>query len=168
MDNTYTFEFSRLPENLEQLKNLKEAGLTTAQETGALTVLALCVYDTDPDTAIEMLDFLRGPRPLSNYEKQFLKDRLSGKNYLPMSYFEGSSPQNNYTPSKPYTINVKANNYSYDFESEGHITLYIQSSGADSPRPIKFRYKPSTNQWFLWEEMLLSDIRKPAELDPWA
>lgn len=46
------------------------------------------------------------------------------------------------------------------------IDAYIRSSGADSPRPIKLRQKG--NQWFLWEQYLMPDIRKPKSADPWA
>ena len=42
------------------------------------------------------------------------------------------------------------------------------SGGADSARQIKLRTKPSTGQWFLWEQFLLADIRKPVSADPWA
>ena len=40
--------------------------------------------------------------------------------------------------------------------------------GADSARQIRLRTKPSTGQWFLWEQFLLSDIRVPVSADPWA
>ena len=33
---------------------------------------------------------------------------------------------------------------------------------------IKLRHKPSTDQWFLWEQFLFSDIRPPVGADPWA
>lgn len=36
------------------------------------------------------------------------------------------------------------------------------------PRPLKLRNKPSTGQWFLWEQQLLTGIRIPEEADPWA
>lgn len=36
------------------------------------------------------------------------------------------------------------------------------------PRPLKLRNKPSTGQWFLWEQQLLTGIRIPVEADPWA
>jgi len=46
--------------------------------------------------------------------------------------------------------------------------MYVTSGGADSPRPIKLRKKPSTGQWFLNEIQCLSDIRTPVAADPWA
>ena len=161
-----SFTFNSLPENVEELKALPQASLDSPFKTAALTMAALCHYEKNPEETFEMLNFLKGPEPMSNYEKQFLKDRLSGKGYKVKSFFAGATPENNYEPSKPYAITVSDNSYSYP--EENWATLYLQSGGADSPRPIKFRRKPSTGQWFLNEIQCLADIRVPAESDPWA
>ena len=71
----------------------------------------------------------------------------------------------NYTPSKPYTIRITSNQYS--FQSENWATLWLTSGGADNPRSIKLRQKPSTGQWFVNDIQYLSDIRTPASEDPW-
>ena len=84
------------------------------------------------------------------------------------SYFSGSSPKNNYAVKAPYTVVVTENANSRNQFSEGYLTLYIACSGADSPRPLKLRNKPSTGQWFLWEQQLLTGIRIPKEADVWA
>ena len=94
-----SFTFARIPETAAELSALPEAALTTPFQAAALTVLALCRYCEDAQAGIDMLNFLKGPQPLSPYEQQFLRDRLQGKAYLPYSYFAGSSPQNNYAPS---------------------------------------------------------------------
>ena len=113
-----------------------------------------------------MLDFLKGPDSLSTMEKQFLRDRLAGKAYKPFSFFAGATPENRYTPDRPYRITVSTGPYS--FTAENWATVYVASGGADSPRQIKLRKKPSTGQWFLNEIQCLSDIRVPTEDDPWA
>lgn len=159
-----TFQFDRLPANLEELRALPEFALTDPFMTAALTVAALCRYEADPDAAVEMLNALRGPRPLSVFEIQFLRDRLAGKGYKPFSFFQGATPQNNYTPTLPYTITIRDDPYSY--QNEGYVRLQLQSFGADSPRPVTLRQKGE--QWMLWEQILLSDIRTPAKDDPWA
>jgi len=100
------------------------------------------------------------------FEKQFIKERLSGKYYKTFSYFAGATPENAYVPTKPYTIVVTETPYSYP--QENYATMYVTSSGADSPRGIRLRKKPSTGQWFLVEIQCLSDIRVPVEADPWA
>ena len=114
------------------------------------------------------MDLLRGPRPMTPYDAQFLRDRLRGKEYLPLAYFEGAAPENSYTPAQPYVLNVLPDPRPQDMEP-GYLRLFLQTAGADSPRPIKLRQKPSTGEWFLWEySSPLSGIRIPAAQDPWA
>lgn len=161
---TETFEFSEIPSTLDELKSLPEAKLETPFMTAALTVLALCRYEKDVNSAIEMINFLKGPVDLTEYDKQFLRDRLKGKSYVPRSYFEGTSPENDYTPSVPLTIKVFE--YAYSYSEDGYAMLEIRSSGADSPRQIKLRKKG--NEWFLWQQYLLPDIRTPKKDDAWA
>ena len=167
-NKSYTVTLSQLPVNLAQLQAMPEASLQKPEHTAALTVAALCVYPIDQEAALEMLNYLQGPRGITPYDKQFLQDRFRDKDYVPRSYFAGANPQNNYEPTEPYTVTVFENPYSRSQLDEGYLTLYVCSGGADSPRQIKLRHKPSTGQWFLWEQFLLSDIRKPVSADPWA
>ena len=161
-----TFTFTTIPRSVADLKALPESDLSTPFKTCALTMLVLLNYGDDVNATIEMLNFLKGPEPMNPYQIQFLKDRLVGKEYVVRSFFEGSSPQNNYIPTEPLKITVYDNPYSYP--EAGWATLHMNSTGADSPRQIKCRLKPSTNQWFLVENLALSDIRTPAAADPWA
>lgn len=94
------------------------------------------------------------------------KERLSGKYYKTFSFFAGATKENGYTPTVPYTITVSENPYSFD--EENWAVMYVTSAGADGPRPIKLRKKPSTGQWFLNDIQCLADIRTPANADPWA
>ena len=146
------FTFEALPASLSELQALPEA--------------ALCNFEKDENAVFEMLDFLKGPDNVSPFEKQFIKERLAGKYYKTFSYFEGATPENGYVPTKPYTITVSETPYSYP--QENYATMYVTSGGADSPRGVRLRKKPSTGQWFLVEIQCLSDIRVPAEEDPWA
>ena len=166
MSKTETFVFSKIPATAEELRSFAEADLQSPFKTAALTMIVLCAYRENRESALEMLNFLKGPEPLSAYEKQFLQDRLSGKEYKPYSFFKGASPANGYTPDFPYELEVSDNPYSYP--EDNWATLYVKSSGADSVRPVKFRKKPSTGQWFLNDIQCLSDIRVPAAEDPWA
>lgn len=160
-----TFTFAALPNDLTALTALPESALTDPFATAALTAAVLCRYGEDPNATVEMLNFLRGPRPLSPFEIQFLRDRLAGKAYKPFSFFAGAYPHNNYEPTRPYQIKVADSPYSY--QNEGYATLYLRSGGADSPRPVELRRK-GDGKWMLWEQMLLPDIRTPAKDDPWA
>ena len=161
-------EFPFLPSDLEQMRTLPQATLDQPWKTAALTAAALCVWPTAQDMATDMLNWLSGPRPLTAYDIQFIRDRLRGKDYLPRSYFSGATPENNYTPVQPLAVTVIETAHSNDQGAEGYITLYLDCGGADSPRPIRLRHKPSTGQWFLWEQQLLAGIRIPAAADPWS
>ena len=167
-NKTYTVTLQQIPVSLEELKAMPEASLKAPEHTAALTIAALTMYPIDKDAALQMLEFLHGPKGLSPYDRQFLTDRFRDKDYVPRSYFGGALPENNYEPSEPYTLTFFENPYSRDHFSEGYLTLHIKSGGADSARQIKLRTKPSTGQWFLWEQFLLADIRQPVSADPWA
>lgn len=163
---TEKFSFSSLPVSVDELKTLPEASLDTPYKTVALAMVALLQFENNVDTCYAMLDALRGPEPMSPYTKSFIKERLQGKTYKVKSFFGGATVENGYAIAAPYTIEVSSNPYS--FAEENWATLYVKSAGADSPRPIKLRKKPSTGQWFINDIQCLSDIRIPAEADPWA
>jgi len=158
-----TFTFQSLPESLEELKELPEATLDTPFKTAALTLCALCVYSKDEEVGKEMLNWLKGPQPLSNAELQFLKERITGRTHVPFSYFAGAKPDNDYTPDEPFTLTISDNPYSY--QNQNYAVMHLKSGGADSPRQIKLRKKG--NQWLLWEQFVLVDIRAPKSADPW-
>ena len=157
--------FSSLPTSLEEFKALPQAAMSTPFETAAMTVLAFCYYPQNKELSLQMVDFLKGPRHLSGVEKSFIADRFRDGDYVPRSYFEGSTPQNDYTPSEPYTIVVSESPYSY--QNENYATLYITSGGADSPRSVQMR-KAKDGKWYLWEQFILVGIRQPDSVDPWA
>lgn len=164
MNKTETVFIEKIPYDIDGLKSLSASQMSTPFQTAALSVAVLCNYEKNVDSTVEMLNYLKGPIDLSNLEKQFLKDRLVGKYYVPRSYFNGTSRENGYALPERLEIEVSDNPYSYD--NEGYATLYLKSSGADSPRQVKLRQKG--DKWYLWEILFLSDIRVPAADDPWA
>jgi hypothetical protein len=160
-----TFTFAALPESLDQLQALPEASLDSPYKTAALTLCALCAYAADKQIGTEMLNWLRGPRPLSNQDISFLNDRFRDGVDVPFSYFKGATPANNYTPERPFTVTVESNPYSDD--NPGYMKLFLRSGGADSPREVVLR-KKADGQWLLWDQMLMVGIRTPKSADPWA
>ena len=153
--------FNTLPKSAAEVKPAN-----TPQQTAAFAIAALARYTEDAEAGIAMLDTLLGPRPVSNFGKQFLRDQLRGKEYTARSYFDGAVPDNNYMPAVPYTVTISETPYSY--QNENYAQLWVKSGGADSPRPITMRLKPSTGEWYLWEyQGLLAGIRIPAKDDPW-
>ena len=164
-NKTEKIVFADIPESLEAFKALPQAALSTPFDTAAMTVVALSVYPADKELCFRMLDYLRGPRPMNGMDKQFIADRFCDKDYVPRSYFEGATPNNDYMPATPYTVTVKSDPHSYD--EQGIAKLFIPSGGADSPRPIKLR-QAKDGKWYLWEQFLLAGIRQPESSNPWA
>lgn len=157
--------FSSMPNSLEEFKALPQAAMSNPFDTAALCVLAFCYYPQNKELSLSMLDCLRGPRPLSPMDKQFIRDRFMDKDYVPRSYFTGATPQNDYAPAQPYTVRVSENPYSYN--EENYAKLFVTSGGADSPRAIQMRLAKD-GKWYLWEQYILSDIRQPESSNPWA
>ena len=160
------FTFQSLPQNLDDMKAMPESSLDSPFKTAALTVCALCAYAKNKESGKEMLNYLRGPRPLTGIDISFLNDRfMDGKTYIPFSFFEGATPENEYTPKTPYTLTVRSNQYSD--ANQGYKKLFVQSGGADSPRAIVLRLG-ADGKWYLWEQELLAGIRVPRSQNPWA
>lgn len=159
------FTFASLPESLAEMQALREASLDSPFATAALTVCALCAYAAEPAIGKEMLNFLKGPRPLNNYEISFLNDRFAEGKHIPFSYFEGAAPGNDYTPSAPFSITVKSGPYSD--ANEGYKKLFIRSGGADNPREIVLR-RAGDGKWYLWDQFLMVSIRDARSDNPWA
>lgn len=159
-----TFTFSTLPESFAQMQALPEAALQDPFQTAALTVLALCAYSAEEAVGIEMLNWLKGPRPLSGHEISFLKDRFRDGKKIPFSYFNGATPENDYIPPAPYTVTVEAGPYAD--ANAGYKKLHIRSGGADNPREVLLRQK-GDGTWLLWDQFLMVGIRQPKSQDPW-
>ena len=157
----------KIPESLQEFEALA-AGQRTPEKISALFLCALSLFDRNMADGVSAMNLLRGPKPMTPYDAQFLRDRLRGKSYLPLAYFEGATPQNGYKPNAPYVLNVLSDPRPQDIEP-GYLRVFLKTAGADSPRPMKLRQKASTGEWFLWEySSILSGIRIPAAEDPWA
>lgn len=158
------FIYEKIPNNLEEFKNMSNFSLKNPHSTSALFMLALCKYVEDKNTGIAMINLLKGPIDLTKYEENFIADRLSDKLYLPYSYFDGATPENNYTANTPLTIQTYEDN---SYVEQGYVKVLLNSSGADSKRFIKLRQKG--DEYFIWEYPgILSGIRIPKKEDPWS
>ncbi len=164
-NRTVEVVFDNIPQTVEEFTSLPQASQTSEFDVAALTVIALSVYPKDKEQSIAMLNVLRGPRPLSEMEKQFIRDRFMDSDYVPRSFFKGATPENDYTVDAPYTIVVEDNPYSY--EQEGYAKLFLKSGGADSLRNVQLRLAKD-GKWYLWDQMLLGGIRQPESSNPWA
>ena len=157
--------FPKLPDTYEEFLALPQAALKDPFDTAALTVLAFCFYPENKELSLKMLNYLRGPRPMMPMELSFIADRFRDKDYVPRSYFTGATYKHDYIPQEPYTVSPFTNPHS-DIQ-ENMKRLWLNSGGADSPRYVDVRLAKD-GKWYLWEQYILSDIRKPESTNPWA
>ena len=167
---TKTFTFDKLPANVEELKALPGGDMKDPYAAVAITVLALNIYYNDKEAGVAAFDYIMGPGALSNLEITRIDTSIKQNgSKVVASYFEGATPENNYTPGSPYTIKVYEYSNSKDNYDEGYYKLFVKSSGADSERQVTLRTKKSTNEWFAHEfATLYAGIRDAKEEDPWA
>ena len=123
-------KLNTLPATLAEFQALPRS---TPEEVCAGFLCALNLYTKSPNDGVAAMDLLRGPRPMTPYDSQFLRDRLRGKEYLPLAYFDGATPQNGYRPTAPYTLTVLPDQRPQDVE-EGYLRVFLQTAGADAPR----------------------------------
>jgi hypothetical protein len=150
-----TFTYYNLPENIQDLQALQEGNRKDAYGVAAMTVTALCRYETNPEECFKMLNWLKGEEPLTSFEKEFLRDRLAGKGYKARSYFAGATPENGYTPSMPYKLTPVSNPYT--FQEDGWATVSLRSGNSEKLRAVKLRQKKSTGEWFLNDIQCVDD-----------
>ena len=164
-ERTTPAEFPVLPMTLEELVSSPYNDLRTPINTAALFVVALNAYGNNRNEAVAMINYLRGPNPLSENDVNLLDDALSqtdAVHHLARSYLAGATPQNGYTPSQPYTIFVIDNPYTYlDTNAvREYARLLVRCGGDDTPRAVTMR-KSGNGLWHLWEHSLFDDITPP-------
>ena len=67
---------THLPDTTAEFETLPRR---TPEEVCACFLCALNLYTKDKDAGVAAMDLLRGPRPMTPYDAQFLRDRLRGK-----------------------------------------------------------------------------------------
>jgi hypothetical protein len=104
---------------------------------------------------------------LINSDAFFIENCFVDREYLPRSYFSRGTVENDSEPDVSCSVTIFEISTSRRQLDERLMKLFVRSAGADSPRPITLRKKPSTGQWFLWNHSLLVGIREPATKAPW-
>ena len=144
--NTKTITFTTVTGDPTDLTALPPFNRQDPKEVAAMTVLALCRYSKNQEECFAMLNDLKGPDPLSNIDKEFIRDRFADR-----------------------PLQVKVIEQSNSFDNTTYARLWIQCGGSDSPRQVTLRKKPSTGEWFVNQhQFLLAGIRLPKSQDKWA
>jgi len=153
-----------LPLDIEEFKGLPEAALASPFDTAALTLLALITYQGRSELSISMLEYLRGPAGLDQERISAIQSEIEKCSYAPRSYYVGATPENDYTPASPYTVEIYEGTDSY--LEEGYANLYVLSTGAEDPRRIILR-QVKTGEWYLWDQDVLDTVKAPESSDVW-
>lgn len=162
IDGGVKFTFEQLPKNSDEISKIVD--FKDEKYVAALFLATFVTHLNDSEEAIKMVNVLKGPQPLSDSEISFFNDQMEYKPHLHKAYFEGATPENNYTPDEPLSVII------YDDKikpsEEGYIRVFVEIKGADNPRYIKLRQKG--DEWFIWEYYgILMSIKSAAESDPW-
>ncbi len=163
----------KLPAAMEEFLSLRDTLAGEPEGGAALLVTSMVVYTVEPELGIDMFTAAldrsqlmekpggyKGFAPISSF-MSYLKNYLAPKPYLAASYIAGTGPENGYElPPPPLTVHVSRNPYS--LQSNGDIKVFIECSGADSPRPVILRQ----NNRGVWKAVnvnsLFVGIRPPA------
>jgi len=163
-----------LPATADAFIELRNDLATTPHGGAVVFVVALNVYAQDPDLGLAMLTIAmdsewlvdninagyKGKSP-NNADIQRFEERIGARPYVARSYIRGTSPENAYMiPEGPLAFGIKEQ--AGDVEAET-ARIFVYSSGADSPRPIRVDLASNgywkANSW----SSLLSNIREPVE-----
>ena len=178
MPDQKIIEIEAIPESIEAFLALRDQIALTPQGGAVMFVLALLGYAKDQESgnkyltiSVDRANLQEDPTgykgwELINREMQLIRRQLGQHPYLPLSYFQNTSPQIGYAlPAAPFTFAFKSDSYS-PAEESGEQKIFIYCSGADSPRPISLR-RNNRGIWkaYGWSSLLMG-IRAPIkELD---
>lgn len=166
--------FDTIPSTMEKFLALRNTIANTPEGGAAIFAAALVMYSRDNQLGLQALtialdrsnlstatDVYKGYTPNSS-AMYHITNNLKPRPYLARSYVMGTSPANKYAiPAGSVRIGVSRNAYST--QPNGDIKVFVDCSGADSPRPIILR----ENNRGLWKAVnyssLFVGIRKPIE-----
>jgi hypothetical protein len=134
-----TVQVPSVPASLEELKALRDTLATTPQGGAAIFALALNMYSDRIADGAEYLGLVIDQSKISGREPSNMrdfKDRNLLKPYIAHSMIQGTSPASAYKlPALPWSIRVT----SISFAKEDDVRVYIQTSGAPSPKPLQLK-----------------------------
>ena len=115
-----TFTFDNLPQNLQQMQALTIADMSDPYAVAAMTIVALARHGSSSRDCFQMLNFLKGPESVSNYEFSFINERLQGKEYKPFN-----APEDDESHLGITIIRQVGKQYSHSF-TDGKNKIEIQ------------------------------------------
>ena len=178
--NTYTYTFSTIPTNVEELKQYNISGDDGRYKVLALYIMSLRTWKPENQTDCEeMIGYLCN-RQLSVYEKQRLAEQMKKSKqylYLGNAFLNGSTPANNYTPSQPYSITLTQDSVvdedqvyipaNPSIPSPDQYRAFIYCKASDSGKWIDVYKSSKDGNWYMYKWMdLITSIKVPASSNP--
>ena len=178
--NTYTYTFSTIPINVEELKQYNISGDDGRYKVLALYIMSLRTWKPENQTDCEeMIGYLCN-RQLSVYEKQRLAEQMKKSKqylYLGNAFLNGSTPANNYTPSQPYSITLTQDSVvdedqvyipaNPSIPSPDQYRAFIYCKASDSGKWIDVYKSSKDGNWYMYKWMdLITSIKAPASSNP--
>ncbi|MBQ8164699.1 MAG: hypothetical protein IJZ94_04730 [Clostridia bacterium] len=135
-------------ESFDEIKNIKlddfirkyKEVMYDAERTAALLPVVLYAISSgnpDSDDIVNFITNRASDNEMSLSELKNIKKQLEGKEYIALSYFTCTTPENGYEVSGVPTTRIKFSGTSGNDKDEK--TLYIACSGSGSYRPIKLK-----------------------------
>ena len=162
---TATYTFTKLPGSLEELKTIP---LNTKFAPMAAAIAAIGAYQkaegqqmyTHP--IFDEFDYLNGKSEINNVDKSGIYYSMKatfeegqGSQY---AYFEGATPENGYTPNKPYTFTLVDGPYYIPAKTDilgnnipERRMILISFAGDDSQRYCD-TYQSSDGNNYIWDD----------------
>jgi len=167
-----TIETDKIPTTVEEFLAFRDKVAKTPEGGASVMAMALILYTQNQELGKQALtialdrsqlskgDVYKGFQPPTSIN--FHLQNLKGSPYIARSYVVGTSPEGAYKlPSK---IKFKLTQNSYSENPNGDIKVFVQCSGADSPRPVSLR----KNNRGIWKAVnynsLFVGIRYPAKV----
>ena len=135
-----TITFNRFPATVREFEQVREQIGGEPHGAIALQLMAFELYRRDRkagETCVRMNTVKNyADSPLRRLHELFGKDVNYARPYQVAAYLKGATPENGYTPSKPYTIEVQVGNVPSYSESSifqtDVISLRVLTNGKDS------------------------------------
>lgn len=152
-----------LPSSIEEFTSQRDSVANTPEGGAAMTIVALIVLSENESLGMQMLtvaldrsNLQQGsvyegfaPHRSLNYHLSRVRSWKDGVR----SYVQGATPQNGYQlPGGPLVFRFSRNRYSET--SPENIKVFVESSGASSPRPVRL----VKNNRGVWKAKELSSL----------
>ena len=139
--------FPNVPSDFEEFEKLYTEFLgKTPHGTAAMMTMAMEIYGRDREEGMKCMQLLNWPSNVNSVVSQ-LKEKYGTsqyapandsyhQRYLPAAVLKGAKPENGYTPSEPYTIEMKASvnkHQDMQFMGSGRVMyIYVMGDGWDT------------------------------------